>query len=126
MTRFAARCDGRWVLGSDFSHPSGGPECPTFVRLDGVDYPTRQSALAAENCATDCVLGQSMSVSAVYCRADCLSMQRYGWITFASEDGACPELYELPGGLFESVEEWLAAQPDVCARGATTCLEPPP
>jgi hypothetical protein len=130
LTRFAARCNGVWTLGSDFSFPEApaGSEaaCPPFVRLRGADYPTREAALQAASCETDCVLAQRISVSAVYCRADCMTLQRYGWITFGSETPGCPELHELPGGLYTSVEEWLLAQPDVCARGATACLEAAP
>jgi hypothetical protein len=124
MVRFVVKCKGLWVYGGEYMH-IGEPNdaCIPWVGVNGGSYLTLAEGLEAQQCDPTCVNPATMSASAVYCRADCQTLQRYGWIEYRSE--GCPTLYELPGGLFLSVADWFAGNPDVCADSATACLEEP-
>lgn len=124
MTRFVVKCDGILTYGGEYLHIGDPNEaCIPYVGIGQGTYLTLDAAIAGENCDGTCVNRAGRSVSAVYCRGDCATLQRYGWIEYAAD--GCATLYELPGGLFLSVADWFMGQTDVCASGTTACLAVP-
>jgi hypothetical protein len=92
------------------------PGCPDFVRIGAspTEYPDAVAAIAGEGCSDTCIWGPATSVTWLRCG------RRSGYIVFRSP--ACNDLYEMPEGIFASLEDHDAAHPcPVETRPAGQC-----
>ena len=101
-------CGDGYTYMRDWSDPlnlSGA--CVPYFTLDGdeTQYATEDEALNASGCATDCQYMPAISVSWLYCG------RRSGYIIFSAASEECGDLYEMPEGIYRSIEEYEAANP---------------
>lgn len=125
LTPYIVKCGGEFEYAWEWVRVEGTTEeCPPYYTLLGGTYASLEEAMTNKGCDDSCTYRPGISVSAAYCLADCTSIRRYGWITFEADGTECPTLYELPGGLFTSVEDWFAQEvDDECAAGYASCFE---
>jgi hypothetical protein len=81
--------------------------CPAYYTISGdtSSWGTAAEALASQSCDDSCMYVASTSVSWVRCG------RRGGYIVYRADGRDCGELYELPEGLFPSIEAYNAAHP---------------
>lgn len=98
------RCDGEYRYAGVLRDPDEPEACPDVVRVRGseVDYETYEEARNAEGCDA-CIWTPETSISWVRCG------RRGGTIRYGSD--GCGDLYELPEGLFPSLEAYEEAYP---------------
>lgn len=114
-TRIASCGDGYVYLGLFRDIGETGGDCPDYwqARTDDGQHATPEAAASAAACDATCVWQAAMSVSWLRCGV------RSGYIRFDS--ATCDSLYEMPEGLFTSLEAHDQAHP--CpSRPAGQCV----
>ncbi|MCB9507930.1 MAG: hypothetical protein H6698_05645 [Myxococcales bacterium] len=99
------RCGEAFRYVRTFTDLGGSVDCPAYVRVGGSDvaYPDVDAALAGEGCDASCQWVASTSVTWLRCG------HRSGYIVFQAD--GCGPLYEMPEGLFTSIEAYDQAYP---------------
>lgn len=125
LTPYIVKCDGEFEYAWEWVRVEGTTaDCPPYYTLLGGTYASLDDAITNKGCDDSCTYGPANSFSAAYCLADCTAIRRYGWITFEADGAECPTLYELPGGLFTSLDDWFAQEvDDECAAGYASCFD---
>lgn len=111
------RCGGELRYVRTFRDLADTPGCPPYVRVQGsdVEYPDTDAAFSREDCDPSCVWRAGTSVSWLRCG------RRSGYIVYRAD--GCDDLYEMPEGLFQSLQEHDAAHPcPVESRPAGQCV----
>jgi hypothetical protein len=81
--------------------------CVPYFTISGDDarYATADDAINTTDCSPDCQYVASTSVTWLYCG------RRSGYIIYSTPDEACGDLYEMPEGIYTSIEAYEAANP---------------
>lgn len=101
-------CDGGYRYLRTWSDFELGAElCPLYYTITGDDarWASADEALESKVCTDTCAWSASNSVSWLRCG------RRGGYILYRAADESCGVLYELPEGLFTSLDEYNAAYP---------------
>lgn len=91
-------------------------DCPPVVRIQGsdADYADVAAAISGEACDDSCLWRLNTSVTWLRCGVS------GGYIQFTAD--GCPDLYELPEGLFTSLDDYDDAHPCPDVRPAGQCV----
>ncbi|MBU6161753.1 MAG: hypothetical protein KGO50_11570 [Myxococcales bacterium] len=81
--------------------------CVPYFTISGDDtrYATADDAINTTDCSPECQYVASTSVTWLYCG------RRSGYIIYSTPDEACGDLYEMPEGIYTSIEAYEAANP---------------
>lgn len=101
-------CNGDYKYLRGWSAPfdTTGTCVPYFtISDDDTQYTTADDAINTTDCSADCQYVASTSVTWLYCG------RRSGYIIYRDADERCGDLYEMPDGIYTSLEEHAAENP---------------
>jgi hypothetical protein len=101
-------CNGdyKYLRGWTAPFDESGTCVPYFtISGDETQYATADEAINTTDCSADCQYVASTSVSWLYCG------RRSGYIIYRDADERCGDLYEMPEGIYTSLEAHAAENP---------------
>jgi len=103
---FLVQCSAGWTTIHHFQRMAGDPAlCPDYYEVQGVHYSDLASAIDALGCDADCLYRPFESVMFLHCG------HRMEYTAYGAEDPSCPGVLGFPDGIYDSFEEWEAANP---------------